>query len=180
MKQNKLKLLMLLVLVLSALSSSSQEIKSKGITYAIYNDNDICKEIGVKKGICSGRVVIPSQVNYYGTIFTVAYIDDQAFEGCKSLTSVVLPNTIESVKGFRYCTRLTSVTFGNSVKYIRGFAFQGCKSLKSIVIPNTVTQIGVHAFEGCTGLTSVTIGESVKIIGENAFFRLPRTDKNNL
>lgn len=173
MKQDKLNFLMLLVLMLCVLSSNSQTFKSKGVTYAIYNDNDICKEIGVKKGICSGKVVIPSQVNYYGTIFTVAYIDDQAFEGCKSLTSVVLPNTIESVKGFSYCTRLTSVTFGKSVRLIDGFAFRGCKSLKSITIPNTVTRIGVHAFDGCTGLTSVTIGESVKIIGENAFLDCP-------
>jgi len=163
MKQNKLNFLMLLVLVLSALSSSSQTFKSKGINFEIYNS----KEVEVIRGNYSGKVVIPSQVNYYGTIFTVAHIGYQAFVSCKSLTSVVIPNTIKYVDGFSNCTRLTSVTLGNSVVRVDGF--DGCKSLRSIIIPNSVIEIGISAFKGCSGLTSVTIGESVKTIGEEAF-----------
>lgn len=162
MKQNKLKFLMSLVLMLCVLPSFSQTFKSKGITYTIYDSG----KAGVVKGNYSGKVVIPSQVNYYGTTFTVTSIGD-AFERCKSLTSVVLPNTIKYVDGFRYCTRLTSVTLGNSV--IRVSGFEGCKSLRSIIIPNSVTEIGSYAFEGCTSLTSVTIGESVTTIGGYAF-----------
>ncbi len=163
MKQNKLKFLMSLVLMLCVLPSFSQTFKSKGITYEIYNS----KEVEVVRGNYSGKVVIPSQVNYYGTTFTVAHIGYQAFEWCKSLTSVVLPNTIKYVDGFSHCTRLTSVTLGNSVVRVDGF--EGCKSLRSIIIPNSVIEIGIGAFEGCSGLTSVTIGESVTTIGENAF-----------
>ena len=163
MKQNKLKFLMSLVLMLCVLPSFSQTFKSKGITYEIYNS----KEVEVVRGNYSGKVVIPSQVNYYGTTFTVANIGYQAFEWCKSLTSVVLPNTIKYVDGFSHCTRLTSVTLGNSVVRVDGF--EGCKSLRSIIIPNSVIEIGIGAFEGCSGLTSVTIGESVTTIGENAF-----------
>lgn len=164
MKQNKLKFLMSLVLMLFVLPSFSQTFKSKGITYTIYDS----EKAGVVKGNYSGKVVIPSQVNYYGTTFTVTSIGD-AFERCKSLTSVVLPNTIRYVNGFCHCTRLTSVTLGNSVEFIGGGAFEGCKSLRSIIIPNSVIEIGIGAFEGCSGLTSVTIGESVTTIGENAF-----------
>ena len=46
MKQDKLKFLMLLVLMFSVLSSSSQTFKSKGITYTIRNDSTV----GVDKG----------------------------------------------------------------------------------------------------------------------------------
>lgn len=168
MKQDKLKFLMLLVLVLSALSSSSQTFKSKGIAYTILDDGTV----GVTEGgNYSGKVVIPSQVNYYGTIFPVSCIRFHAFEDCKGLTSVVISDSVEDIEGsaFQGCTRLTSVTIGKSVEGIGGNAFEGCKRLRSIIIPNSVIGIGVGAFRDCTGLTSVTFGKSVKYIGDYAF-----------
>ena len=175
MKQNKLKFLMSLVLMLCVLPSFSQTFKSKGITYTIRNDSTV----GVDKGSYSGRVIIPSQVNYYGTIFTVRLIRLGAFEGCTRLTSVTLPNSITFIDSdaFKGCINLTNVTFGKSVEEIGGWVFEGCKRLTSIIIPNSVTRIGYAAFKGCTGLTSVTIGESVERIGGNAFKDCPRLTK---
>ena len=168
MKQDKLKFLILLVLMLSVLSSSSQTFKSKGIAYTILSDGTV----GVTEGgNYSGKVVIPSQVNYYGTIFTVSCIRDDAFKDCTGLTSVVISNSVEDIEGwaFKGCTRLTSVTFGKSVKYIGVLAFDGCKRLRSIIIPNSVINVDFGAFRDCTGLTSVTFGKSVKYIGDSAF-----------
>ena len=68
-----------------------------------------------------------------------------------------------------YCTRLTSVTIGNSVRSIGKSAFSGCSGLTSVTIPNSVTSIGYDAFRDCSGLASVTIGNSVRSIGEEAF-----------
>ena len=175
MKQEKLKFLMLLVLMFSVLSSSSQTFKSKGITYTIRNDSTV----GVDKGNYSGKVIIPSQVNYYGTIFTVRLILPHAFDGCTRLTSVTIGNSVTYIDGdaFYGCTSLTNVTFGKSVEVIGGSAFEGCKRLTSIIIPNTVKRIGYGAFRECSGLTSVTISESVNSIGEYAFKDCPRLTK---
>ena len=74
-------------------------------------------------------------------------------------------------RGFRDCSKLTSVTIPDGVTSIGDEAFSGCKSLKSIVIPNSVTNIGNKAFYYCTSLTNVTMGDSVKIIGDQAFYR---------
>ena len=57
---------------------------------------------------------------------------------------------------FVYCTSLTSVTIPNSVESIGGSVFSNCTSLTSVTIGNSVTSIGEGAFYGCSGLTSVT------------------------
>jgi hypothetical protein len=70
---------------------------------------------------------------------------------------------------FEYCTSLTSVTIGNSVKEIEWWVFRGCINLTSVTIGNSVTKIGDSTFCGCRNLTSVVIPDSVKEIDINAF-----------
>ena len=93
------------------------------------------------------------------------------FDGCTSLTSIIIPNSVTSIgyEAFSDCTGLTSVTIGNSVTSIGSSAFKYCSGLTSITIGNSVTSIGHSAFNGCTGLTSITIGNSVTSIGNMAF-----------
>ena len=99
-------------------------------------------------------------------------IGESAFQGCSSLTSVTIPNSVTSIGYYAFyeCSGLTSVSIGNSVTSIGGSAFQGCSSLTSVTIPNSVTSIGGGAFYGCSGLISVTIGNGVTSIGEWAFY----------
>jgi len=63
------------------------------------------------------------------------YIGESAFEGCISLGSVKIPNTVETLgaKAFLGCTKLTSVTIGNSVEYIGDSVFANCTGLTSIL-----------------------------------------------
>ena len=105
------------------------------------------------------------------TLPNIANINERAFYGCSSLTSVTIGNGVTSIGewAFAYCISLTSVTIPNSVTSIGESAFYGCSSLTSVTIPNSVTSIGSSAFSGCTGLTSVTIGNSVTSIGSSAF-----------
>lgn len=94
-----------------------------------------------------------------------------AFPGCRSITSVSIPNTVTTIgkRAFSGCTSLTSVIIPNSVTKIEFGAFAGCTGLTSVTIPNSVTSIGASAFNSCTHLTSVTIGNSVTSIGDYAF-----------
>jgi hypothetical protein len=79
---------------------------------------------------------------------SVTSIEDSAFSGCSSLSSVTIPGSVTSI--------------GSS-------AFYGCSGLSSVTIPGSVTSIEDSAFSGCSGLTSVTIGEGVTSIGNGAF-----------
>ena len=115
----------------------------------------------------TGERVIPA--TYNGKPVTA--IGDYAFEDCRSLTSITIPDGITSIGkyAFRDCTGLTSITIPNSVTSIGVSAFYGCKSLTSITIPDSITSIGERVFYDCRSLTSITIPDSVTAIGEYAF-----------
>ena len=83
-----------------------------------------------------GNIVIPEEVTYMNRTRKVTSIGNYAFYDC---------------------SRLTSVTIGNSVTSIGERAFYECSGLTSVTIGNSVTSIGAGAFYGCGGLTSVHI-----------------------
>ena len=101
----------------------------------------------------------------------VKVIGDSAFQGCESLTSINIPNSVTTIgkQAFADCESLTSINIPNSVTTIGNGAFLGCSSLTSINIPNSVTTIGIEAFAFCYSLTSINIPNSVTTIGIEAF-----------
>lgn len=85
------------------------------------------------------------------------FIMAEAFLGCKSLTSIEIPNSVTDigVQVFDYCSQLTSVTFeeGSKLTSIGLSAFSSCSLLTSIVIPVGVTYMGNSVFKNCSSLT---------------------------
>ena len=105
-----------------------------------------------------------------------------AFQDCKKLSSVSIPNSVVDIRGgaFTDCIGLESVTFGNSVETIDDYAFRNCIELKSVELPNTLTTIDYGVFYGCSGLESVTIPSSVIIIDERAFYECTGLKRVNI
>ena len=74
------------------------------------------------------EVVIPEYYEADGKKYKVTVIGCSAFLGRKTLTSVILPN---------------------SIKKIHLHAFLGCQNLTSINLPDGLEYIGDHAFFHC-------------------------------
>ena len=104
---------------------------------------------------------------------SVTSIGDGAFEGCRSLTEVVIPNSVTSIgdRAFSVCRFLTEVVIPNCVTSIGDRTFLGCSSLTEVVIPDSVTNIGKGAFANCCSLAEVVIPNSVTTIGGFAFMK---------
>ena len=121
---------------------------------------------------------IPETVSYDGTNYSVTSIGHSAFDHCRSLTSVTIPNSVNFIESgaFFDCSSLTSVTIPNSVISIGNEAFYHCSSLTSVTIGNSVTSIRYNAFYNCYGLTSVTcLAETAPSLGVDVFSSTPST-----
>ncbi len=129
---------------------------------------------------------------------TVTSISDYAFKGCKKLSSITLPESMEHLgtgfiagtsissivipKNVIYCgdnrggafyetDTIKSVTFEDGMKSIPAYTcYAGiCGSVTSVNIPDTVTQIETGAFKNCQLLNSIKLPDNIEIIGVSAF-----------
>ena len=131
------------------------------------------------------KVVISEGITSVGTY---------AFTGYENLTSVTLPNTLDSICYSSFSsTAITTLTLPSNLHYIESSAFSSCRmlrtftlsnaleeipysmctnctSLQQIVIPNNTKTIGRDAFSGCTALANVTLGTGIRTIHMDAFY----------
>ena len=141
----------------------------------------------------SGDVIIPSEVIFNDTTYTVIAIGYRAFWNCTELTSVEIPSTITRISSYAFCdcTNLTTIDLPTSVTELRFGVFWGsglvsislpssltttgnhtfgdCKNLAEVEIPSSITTIDTSCFYGCTSLTSIVIPSSVTTIKQSAF-----------
>lgn len=88
-------------------------------------------EIIIEKYVGNNQII---EIPEYIDDKPVTGIGDRAFQDCKTITSIKMPNTIKSI--------------GNS-------AFKDCDSLASLTIPESVTRIGEYAFSYCHYLVEI-------------------------
>ncbi len=108
-------------------------------------------------------------ITFDGAVTSIGYT---AFFGCRSLTSIVLPNGVTSIGAFAFqtCSSLESITIPSGVTTIGSSAFIRCSSLESITLPDSVTSIGAFAFHFCSLLENITIPDSVTSIENGTFY----------
>ncbi len=142
---------------------------------------------------------IPSFVFYDNTNITIVTIDstvkkigDRAFFGCKNLSSIIIPDSVEYIgegafcnsgvtkiqlsdnltsiqaETFRDCINLTNIEIPNSVEYIGEGAFNN-SGVTKIQLSDNLTSIQAETFKDCINLTNIEIPNSVEYIGEGAF-----------
>ena len=135
----------------------------------------------------AGEIAIPSTINNR----RVTTIGRYAFESCRELESVIIPDSITQIEygAFYSCTALKSVTLPKSLCNIGETAFSQCYSLTNaqgfviindilfnyygengnVTVPNDIKRIASHAFYQRGNVTQVTVPQGVTNIGSNAF-----------
>ena len=94
---------------------------------------------------------------------------NQAFNECKYLKSVVLPDNIQNLgfETFARCSNLENVEF-KKCKAIGDHAFES-SSIKQLTLPAGLESIGENAFKDCASLASITLSDGLKEIKMQAF-----------
>ena len=119
------------------------------------------------------KVVIPE--TYEG--LPVTSIGSYAFEGCTSLTSVTIPDSVTSIGSYAFegCDNLQYNEYDNALylgndenQYVVLIKAKN-QSIASVNINASTKLINNEAFRSCESLTSVTIPDSVTSIEDSAF-----------
>ncbi|MCD8196206.1 MAG: leucine-rich repeat protein, partial [Lachnospiraceae bacterium] len=126
----------------------------------------------------SGDVVIPGQLTYQGTVYSVTSIMEKAFKYSTELTSLTIPASVTSIDGseqsnpFVFCSQLRTITVAEdseSYQTIDGvlyskdgkilIAYPAQKEGETFEIPKEVEQIAAGALSGCIYLKEITVEE---------------------
>lgn len=117
-------------------------IESNGNSYVpyfkniIFEDNSICTEIG-----------------------------ESAFEECKNLTSIVLPNSITTINDSCFCnSSLQSIKLSSNLNYLGKNVFAYCENLTSIYLPESLSTIVGNGSNSSSSNNSIFKGCSSDMI----------------
>ena len=102
---------------------------------------------------------------------SVTAIDDYAFAGADSITTLTIPDSVTDIGDYTFADMLSLINLSlpNFVTSIGNYTFSFVVSLETLSIPNSVTSIGDFAFSNLYSLTTLSIPNSVSSIGIGAF-----------
>ncbi|MBO7047743.1 MAG: InlB B-repeat-containing protein [Spirochaetia bacterium] len=103
------------------------------------------------KGMTLSNITVPRTIDGY----TVASIDDNAFQGCSNLTEVTISDTVTEIgdNAFNGCSNLSGITMqGTTPPAVGADAFAGCVML-AVIVP----QSAVSSYNSSPGWSTVAI-----------------------
>lgn len=101
-------------------------------------------------------IVIPPQIGGK-TVSAIGNVTGTtgAFEGCTSITAVVIPDGVTEIQdnAFYGCTSLETVTIPSSVTLLRNCAFCDCPNLRAIYFKGDAPQQANYVFDSTENVT---------------------------
>lgn len=121
----------------------------------------------------NGEITSFDEFQYFTGVTTLIA---SAFSQCTKLASIVLSNTIKMIDNYAFnnCKSLKRIDLPESVEDLRTYVFQQ-SGIETMYIPKNVRSIGEYLFYGCNSLVSVTVSPDNKTFdsrnGCNAIIR---------
>ena len=104
---------------------------------------------------------------------SVIVISDGAFYHNETLTSIVVPSTVQEIfhEAFAYCKNLVKADLSNATNLITGNSqvFCGCEALSELLLPDAMISIGAAFAENCANLEQIDFPSSLVSIEWSAF-----------
>lgn len=108
----------------------------------------------------SGKVIIPD---------TVRRIAENCFKGCKKLTMIELPRSIESIEGYAFSgLTLDRLVIPNTVTFIGTGCFAHTVINKTFRFPQGVTELPSFCFEKAV-IPTIDFVKGIEVIGDQCF-----------
>lgn len=113
-------------------------------------------------------VNVPEEINGR----RVAQIGYAAFEDCKNIVKIDIPNGVTCIErqAFSGCEKLTEIHLPSGVTDMGDFVFSGCGSLTNIDLPSELTQIESGTFYNCDHLERVRFPDQLEKLAIDVFF----------
>ena len=168
--------------------------KIEGVWYNIVTKTKTAEVIKPENGLSyTGDIIIPETIVYDGVTCYVTAIGKTAFKDCFELTSISIPSSVTTIKGYAFvnCTNLKAVyitsisawcnisfealsvvldyKWESNPLYYAHHLFLNGEEVKNLVIPNDVTSINDYSFIGCSNIETVSILPNLKTINTGAF-----------
>lgn len=101
----------------------------------------------------------------------VEAIGESAFEFCKNLLEIDIPESVSIIEGFAFanCRNLTCVNLHSKVQMAGNGHFWCCKELDNVTYYNTDDVMPSNEFYNCENLKNIEIRCKTSSIGEGAF-----------
>lgn len=155
----------IIVLLVGILSVKAFASGSDTLTYKITGNK--CTVVSCKTD-ADNEIIIPD--TYNGAVVTA--VADNAFRDCLGISSVILPETLESIGdcAFWGCSNLTSVNIPDSVVALGSSVFYKCSNLVEIELSDNIIEIPEKTFYFCAKLQNIKLPSSLNRIGADAFY----------
>lgn len=129
------KQLLLFLISLLPLVISADAVEINGIDYAL-NPSDKTAELKSYLKDGSGTIELPESFIYDGIYYNLTSIGTRAFNGCGSITSVRIPNSVTTIKEYAFegCSSLKEIVIGSGIEDIHDYAFSNCKKISDVYI----------------------------------------------
>ena len=125
----------------------------------------------------TGKLIIPSHIQYNGIEYPVSGIGAKAFRNCSGIDTLIVSDNVTYIyyDAFSYCTSLGMVELPLSLNFIGVRAFANCINLRKIIYTPASVVVeddggySQRTFEGCP-LDTIVFGSQVQTI-ERVLFR---------